>query len=70
MTDPTRSHLIALLHRAHIALLWPESLLDKSALISDISEAVTNSYPPRPKTQCWCGEQNCNEHSQFEVGDG
>lgn len=59
-----------LLHRAHIALMYPDSFIDKQALIDDISKVLHNAYPKRPKKQCYCGEVNCNEHSEFEVGDG
>ena len=59
-----------LLHRARTAIIWPTSLQDKEALIADISEAISNAYPKRPKKQCYCGEEDCCEHSEFQVGDG
>lgn len=70
MTAPTRADLIALLHRARNALEFPGSLLDKWALLHEIARAVNDPYPRGPKRTCWCGEQNCNDHSEFEVGDG
>ena len=59
-----------LLHRARAALVWPESVLDKQALLRDLDEAITGAYPKRPKKQCYCGEINCNAHTDMEVGEG
>ena len=63
------SHL-DLLHRARTALQYPWAI-DKEALIRDLNEAIRNAYPPkRPKKQCYCGEINCNAHTDMEVGEG
>lgn len=81
MTDPTRAHLIALLHRARTVLMHPsglmDGLLDKRGLIADIDEALPASYLTRKpaKDTCYCGEvatdgRHCNEHTDMEVGDG
>lgn len=65
-----------LLHRARTALMWPDSLQNKQALLRDLDKAIDGSYPKPVTTYCWCGEKasvqggHCNEHSQFEVGDG
>ncbi len=67
---------LALLHRARTALLWPTSLLDKEALIAEISDAIKDAYPPKPvRGFCWCGENavdglHCNDHSDLQTGDG
>lgn len=59
-----------LLHRARTALIWPDCGIDKWELIRDLDTAINKAYPPRPKTQCYCGEVNCTEHSELETGDG
>ena len=63
-----------LLHRARTAIIWPTSLQDKEALIADISEAISNAYPKRSRGTCWCGvtmtDGQCNDHSEFNVGEG
>jgi len=67
-----------LLHRARTAVRWPESLLDKQALLRDLDEAITGAYPKRHPGKCWCGEpavdqhwlSSCNEHTDQNVGDG
>lgn len=59
-----------LLHRARTAIRLPNCRIDKQALIRDLDKAITGAYPKRPKKQCYCGEQNCNDHSEFNLGDG
>ena len=59
-----------LLHRARNALIFPTNLLDKEALIADLNDAIRAAYPKRPKKTCYCGEVNCNEHTDQNVGDG
>ena len=63
-----------LLHRARTALMWPDAI-DKQALIADISEAISAAYPRQHRSvNCWCGVTktfgHCNDHSEFQVGDG
>lgn len=75
MTTPNTAHLIALLHRAHTALAWPDSLLDREPLLREINEVFKDAYPRRHRGYCGCGEpavdgRHCTEHSEFEVGDG
>ena len=59
-----------LLHRARNMLLYPSEQHHRQALIEDLNEAITGAYPKRVKTRCYCGEEDCCEHSEFEVGDG
>ena len=64
-----------LLHRARTALEWPDGLMDKQALIRDLSKAIEGAYPKRHRGYCGCGEPavdgiHCTEHTEFEVGDG
>ncbi len=66
---------LALLHRARTALLWPTSLIDKEALIAEISDAIKAAYPRPVRGFCWCGENavdghHCNDHSELNLGDG
>lgn len=61
---------LALLHRARTALIWPDCGIDKWAVVRDLDEALKKAYPKRVKTKCYCGETDCCEHSEFEVGDG
>ena len=66
---------LSLLHRARTALLWPDGGMDKEALIRDLNEAIKGYYPKRVRGFCWCGETavdglHCNEHSDFQVGEG
>ena len=75
MTTPNTAHLIALLHRAHTALRWPKSAMDREKLIEEIGKVVLDAYPRPPRTHCWCSEpavdgQQCNNHTEFETGDG
>lgn len=75
MTEPTRAHLIALLHRARTALQFPTSVgQDRRSLVADISAALP-VVPKSARTYCGCGEpatdgKHCNEHSEFQLGDG
>lgn len=81
MTEPTRAHLIALLHRSHTMLRYLDEMpLDelrgRHALIADIAE-VLPAVPKRTTGTCWCGEPavdrlglHCNEHSEFQLGEG
>lgn len=66
---------LALLHRARTAILWPDSGMDKKALIADLDRAIGTAYPPRVRGFCWCGENavdghHCNDHSELNLGDG
>ncbi len=69
MSRSPMTHL-ALLHRARTALIWPDCGIDKWAVVRDLDEALKDAYPTRPKTWCYCGEENCNDHSEFNLGDG
>ncbi len=65
-----------LLHRARNALQYPTSDLNRWALIHEITETIGKAYPKPVTTYCWCGEKasvqggHCNEHSEFQLGDG
>ena len=66
---------IALLHRARTALMFPNDLIDKRALLADLDKAIEGAYPKRVKAYCWCGDNavdghHCNDHSEFQTGDG
>lgn len=72
--EPNRAHLLALLRRALIALMYPARGPDAATLADDIS-AVLPVIPKSARTYCGCGEpatdgKHCNERSQFQVGDG
>jgi len=49
--------------------------MDRDALLKDIGETVLDAYPRPPRERCWCSEpavdgRHCNQHSEFQTGDG
>jgi len=75
MLEPARSEMELLLRRILLALRRPPAPI-KEEILGRLADEIAAMFPPmqipgnRPRGTCWCGEQSCNEHSQFEVGDG
>ena len=75
MTEPTRDDMELLLRRTLLALLRPPAVV-KEEILGRLADEIAEMFPPtqipgyKPRRQCYCGEQNCNDHSEFETGDG
>lgn len=75
MTDPTRDDMEGLLRSIRMDLRRPPAPI-KEEILGRRADEIDEMFPPtqipgyKPRTTCYCGEQNCNEHSQFQVGDG